>query len=102
MQCLLPCWLSVVENTRSREWRKIGTTHILNGLKQGNVMKINSKILANHQTCEVYVDTAPTNRHGQPITTHAAALRCRCHNTWLKWVSVEELEQLNHLDVEII
>jgi hypothetical protein len=65
----------------------------------GNYMKINNQNLTQHASCEVYVDTAPVNRHGQ-LTPHAAALRCRCHNKWLKWISQSELDQLSQLDVD--
>jgi hypothetical protein len=60
-------------------------------------MNIHPRLYNQHCNCDVYVDIFPKNKQGQLITAHAGALRCRTHNKWLKWISMQELGQLQDL-----
>jgi len=60
-------------------------------------MKIDPRTYQRHENCDVYIDIFPKNKRGELITLHAGALRCRNHNKWLKWVSAQELGQLQDL-----
>lgn len=64
---------------------------------KGKPMNIHPTIYQRHCKCDVYIDIFPQNKHGELITVHAGALRCRNHNKWLKWVSVQEINQLQHI-----
>jgi hypothetical protein len=47
-----------------------------------------------HLNHDVYVDQFPRTRRGQLVIKHAAALRCRTCNKWIKWLSLKDLARL--------
>ncbi len=51
-----------------------------------------------HLQHEVYVDQFPRTKKGNLVIKHAAALRCRdCNNKFIKWISLNDLAQLQDL-----
>ena len=57
----------------------------------------NTPHITRHCNCDIYVDIFPKDKKGNTVIKHAASLRCRTHNMWIKWLTLQELADLEDL-----
>jgi len=60
-------------------------------------MKLHEQSFIKHQNHQMYVDSNPKTKKGQPVYKHVASLRCRNCDQHIKWLSKDEANQIQSI-----